>query len=87
MSILIELSSADVECLQKHLPPGASRLRNTLNYSGLISMAPTERPLVFTHAIDCNVTEARALLMIATVHCSEAVPKIQHAMREARVNF
>ena len=50
-------------------------------------MAPNERPLVFTHAIGCNETEARTLLRIATEHCSEAVSKIQQAMREARVKF
>lgn len=87
MSILIELAGPDVECLRKHLPPGASNLRNALDHSDLISMAPNERPLVFTHAIGCNETEARTLLRIATEHCSEAVSKIQQAMREARVKF
>ena len=87
MTILIELSRADIECLRSHLPLGKSALRNTLDHSDLISMVPNERPLKFTHAIGCNENEARALLRIATEYCSEAVTKIQHAMREARVRF
>jgi hypothetical protein len=87
MSILIELSRAVVECLRGHVPPEASHLWDTLEHTDLISMAPTERPLEFTHAIDCKENEARDLLRIATEHCSEAVSKIQHAMREARVIF
>jgi hypothetical protein len=86
MSILIEVSQAEVDCLLDHLPAD-SDLSETLRHSGTI---PSSVGLPFgdnTNLIECDEGEARALLRIVTDHCPEAIRKIQYGMGVAGVRY
>lgn len=85
MSIHIELSRADVDCLVDHLPLG-SDLRDKLGNSGTIPSS-VGLPIGDSNPIDCSEGEARELLRIASDHCSEVVQKIQVGMRLSGVIF
>jgi len=84
MHIAIVLSRAEVECLRSHLPDGTD-LSRKLDQSELIFIHPTDPPDRFSNAIDCDESEAQALLRIASEHCSLAFEKIRHSMNLAGV--
>ena len=78
MSILIELSRADIECFLDQLPPG-SPLHHRLSlemtvFSNIRTIGPTN-PVV------CTEDEAIELLHVAQEHCPKAVVEIQRAMK------
>ena len=85
MTILIQLSLADVECLLRHLPT-ASDLSRKLGSSDRTAISNI-RPVGSSNAIDCSEHQARELLRIANEHCSAAVEKIQRGMRMSGVTF
>ena len=79
MSILIELSRANIECLLSHLPL-VSDLREILSKSDA-TVFSNIRPTGFSNPVVCNEAEARHLLRIAKKRCHEAVQKIQDGIR------
>ena len=82
MSIHVELSLADVNCLVSHLPVGSDLRYILLNSVTILSSG---LPVGHSNPSDCNEGVARALLRIAIEHCSEAVEKIQYGMNVAGV--
>ena len=79
MSILIELSRANIQCLLSHLPV-VSDLRQILSKSDA-SVFSNIRPSGFSNPVVCSEAEARHLLRIATEGCPEAAQKIQDGIR------
>ena len=80
MSILIELSRANIECLLSHLPL-VSDLRQILSKSDATVFSNIPTPTGFSNPVVCNEAEARHLLRIAKKRCHEAVQKIQDGIR------
>ena len=85
MSILIELSLADIECLHAHLPRG-SDLRQTLAKSDT-TVFSNNRPTSFSNPLVCSEGEALQLLRIAQEQCLEEAQKIQDGIRLSDVKF
>ena len=79
MSILIQLSRADLDCLLLHVPPDSDisqklqQARTTVNPFGF-SLGP---PKCSQLQRESDIVE---LLRVAKEHCPEAVPEIQRGM-------
>ena len=74
MSILIQLSRAELDCLLLHVPLESDldqklqQTRTTVNPFGF--------PLGPPNPVSCSEREAAELMRIATEHCPEAVAEI-----------
>ena len=78
MEIIIELSSADVDCFLRHIER-SSALGIMLLNSGS-QLQSTGWP---TNAIHCNEDHAFQLLSIAREHCPDAIKRIRQGLRDA----
>ena len=79
MSLLIEMSRVDIQCLLDHLPQG-SDLRQLLGKSDA-TVFSNIRPSAFSNPLVCSEIQARRLLRIAQENCPVATKKIQEGIR------
>ena len=79
MSLLIEMSRIDIQCLLDHLPQG-SDLRQLLGKSDA-TVFSNIRPIGFSNPIVCSEIDARRLLRIAQENCPVAIKKIEEGIR------
>jgi hypothetical protein len=85
MSIMIQLSRADVQCLLRHIPL-ASDISRKLRSSDIAAIWNL-RPIGSSNVIiECSEDQAVELLRIANESCSDAVHKIRRAMTTSDVS-
>jgi len=84
MSIMIQLSRADVQCLLRHIPLASdiSRKLRRFDIAAIWNLRPIRSSNVM---IECSEDQALELLRIANESCSEAVHKIRCAMTTSDV--
>ena len=78
MSVLIQLSRNDIDCLLRYLPP-ESRVRPKLANSDTVT-GPAGLPIGPSNPFECEETEAFELLEVAKRRCSGVVQKIQEGI-------
>ena len=85
MSLLIEMSRVDIQCLLDNLPQG-SDLREILGRSDA-TVFSNIRPTGFSNPIVCSEIQARRLLRIAQKNCPVVTKKIQEGIRLSGLEF
>ena len=79
MSVLFELSRADIQCLLDYLPKG-SDLRRVLTKVDATVFSNIQPP-DFSNPVVCSEIDARRLLRLAEENCPAAIKKIEKGIR------
>ena len=77
MSIVIQLSQADLDCLRRHTSPESSVSKKLGNSDATRTVGPQLDP---SNPLACSEDEAYELLRVANQRCAAAVQKIKEGI-------